>query len=248
MRSLVFLAALGLVPRIVAPTPAPATLTASDGVAIAADVYAGPSPLAPVILLFHQAGSGKGEYATIAPRLVILGYNAVAIDQRSGGDLYPPPNTTVARLGHNAPFLDVLRDMEAALAYAKRTFPRAPVFVWGSSYSASLGIALAAGHPRDVGAVLAFSPGEYFANKRFARDAARRIHVPFFVDSASDAAEERAAREVVDASPASLRVDYVPHAGIHGSSTLRDDKNAAGAAENWNAVTSFLTRVRESGP
>jgi dienelactone hydrolase len=248
VRTFVLIAAMGLVPKIVFPTAAPAMLTARDGVTIAADVYAGPSPVAPVILLFHQAGSGKSEYASIAPRLVLLGYSAIAIDQRSGGDLYTPANSTVARLGHSAPFLDVLRDMDAAFAYARRLYPIAPVYLWGSSYSASLAFAFAAKHPRDVGAILAFSPAEYFPNKHLVRDAARRIHVPVFIDSASDLQEERAAREIGDATRSKVKVDFVPHAGVHGSSTLRDDKNAAGSAENWEAVTGFLARVRALGP
>ena len=240
----VLVAALGLVPKLVAPTPVPAAIVARDGVTIAADVYASASRAAPVILLFHQAGSGKSEYAPIAPRLALAGYNAIAIDQRSGGDLYDPPNASVAKLGRSAPYLDALRDLEATLAFAKRRFPGAPVYAWGSSYSASLVFALAARHPHDVAAILAFSPGEYFDDKRFVRDAARKVRVPTFLDSASDPAEERAAREIAAALHSKVVVDYVPRAGVHGSSTLRDDKNAAGAAENWDAVMAFLERVR----
>jgi dienelactone hydrolase len=248
VRTFVLIAAMGLVPKIVLPTATPVVLTTRDGVTIAADVYTGPSPIAPVILLFHQAGSGKSEYASIAPRLVLLGYSAIAIDQRSGGALYTPANATVARLGHSAPYLDVLRDMDAAFAYARRLYPIAPIYLWGSSYSASLAFAFAAKHPRDVGAVLAFSPGEYFPNKHLVRDAARSIRMPVFIDSSSDPQEERAAREIGDATRSKLKVDFVPHAGVHGSSTLRDDKNAAGSAENWDAVTGFLARVRALGP
>ncbi|GAC1300780.1 MAG: hypothetical protein NVSMB19_07890 [Vulcanimicrobiaceae bacterium] len=243
IRTLVLAAGMGLVPRPDMPTPQPATVVASDGVALAADSYRGASPTAPVILLFHQAGSGKSEYLPIAPRLVALGYNALAIDQRSGGDLFSPPNATVQRLGRSAPYLDVLRDMEAALAWARRTYPSAPVYAWGSSYSASLVFALAARHPHEIAAVLAFSPGEYFRNKRFVRENARSVRVPVFVDSASDAAEERSAREIVDAAASPLKERYVPHTGVHGASTLRDDRDAAGATENWDAVTAFLSRV-----
>jgi len=246
LHTVVMLAALGLVPRILAPTPAPASIVARDGVKIAADVYASASTIAPVILLFHQANSSKSEYATIAPRLVNSGYNAIAIDQRSGGGLYAPGNVTVARLGRSAPFLDVLRDMDATLAYARAAFPNAPVVAWGSSYSAALAFAFAARHPHEIAAVLAFSPGEYFGNKRFVATAAHQVRVPVFVDSSSDAAEERAARALYDATPAAFKVDYTPRAGVHGSSTLRDDANAAGAAENWDAVLAFLARVRAS--
>lgn len=244
IRTLVLVAGMGLVPKLDVVPPAPVTLVASDGVSIAGESYRGSSPTAPVILLFHQAGSGKSEYAPIAPRLVALGYNALAIDQRSGGDLYSPPNATVLALGHSAPDLDVLRDMEAALAWAKRTYPGAPIYAWGSSYSASLVFALAARHPHEIAALFAFSPGEYFANKRFVRAEAKRVRVPVFVDSASDPGEVRSAREILDATHAKVREDFVPRVGIHGSSTLRDDRDAAGASENWEAVTAFLARIR----
>ena len=50
----------------------PVTLTAADGVKVAGLHYPSPNPKA-VILLFHQAGSSKAEYATITPRLVAAG-------------------------------------------------------------------------------------------------------------------------------------------------------------------------------
>ncbi|GAC1441364.1 MAG: hypothetical protein NVSMB59_01250 [Vulcanimicrobiaceae bacterium] len=240
----VLVAGLGLVPKIVSPTPAPATIVATDGIALTADVYRCALRTSPVILLFHQADSGRSEYATIGPRLVLAGYNAIAIDQRSGGALFDPPNATVAKLGRSAPYLDVLRDMDATLAFAKREFPESAVYAWGSSYSASLAFAFAGRHPQDVAAVLAFSPAEYFSDKRFVRKAARRVRVPVFVDSASDPREERAARDVGRAAASKIVVDFVPRSGTHGSSTLRDDTNAGGAAENWEAVTAFLDRVK----
>lgn len=244
LQSFVFLATMGLLPKLPAPVPVATTIVARDGVAIAANVYANASPTAPVILLFHEAGSNKDEYDSIAPRLVLAGYAAIAIDQRSGGDLFGSTNATVARRGHEAPYLEVVRDMDATLAYARRAFPHARVYAWGSSYSAALVFAFAARHPHEIAAVLAFSPGEYFANKQFVRSAARRVRVPVFVDSAADPQEERAAHEIAAAVRAKIVVDYVPRAGVHGSATLRDDADSAGAAENWDAVMAFLERVR----
>jgi len=49
--------------------------------------------------LFHQAGSNRGEYAMIGPMLAALGFNALAIDQRSGGNAWGRTNETVKRLG-----------------------------------------------------------------------------------------------------------------------------------------------------
>ena len=73
----------------------PLVLQAHDGVSISALVYEATHPKG-VILLFHQAGSSKAEYATIAPRLAAAGFTALAIDQRSGGSLYGPNETVVS--------------------------------------------------------------------------------------------------------------------------------------------------------
>jgi dienelactone hydrolase len=244
LRTLVLVAGLGLVPKPAVAPPQPVVLQAADGVSVYAVAYEGPTPVAPLILLFHQAGSSKDEYTPIAPRLALLGYGALAIDQRSGGDLYAP-NETVQHLGRSTQnYPAALPDMDAALAWAKRTHPHAPIYAWGSSYSAALVFAFAARHPHDIKAVIAFSPGEYITtNKHFVRDAAARVHCPVFIDSAADAGEEKSAKAILAAVPSSDKMQYVPENGVHGSSTLRDDRDAAGAAENWDAVTRFLTHV-----
>jgi len=234
---------MGLVPLAAPPTPAPVLFKAADGVAVYAQQYTGGTTTAPVILLFHQAGSSKSEYAPIAPRLAQLGYNVLAVDLRAGGDLYQPTNETVQHLGHSATYLEAFPDMEAALAWARHSYAKAPVYVWGSSYSAALVFALAAKHPRDVAAVLAFSPGEYFTDKHFVENAAREVRVPVFIDSAADPAEEKSARDIYNVLRSREKEQYVPKNGIHGSSTLRDDRDHDGAAENWDAVTAFLAKL-----
>ena len=249
LHTLTLIAGLGLVPRPPTPAPGPVSFEASDGVTVYANSFAGATPQAPVIILFHQADSSKNEYETIAPRLMRLGYNVLAIDQRSGGDLYPPANETVQHLGKSTEnYLDVLPDMDAAFAWVKKNYPGAPIYAWGSSYSAALVFAFAARHTHDVAAVLAFSPGEYLPDKHFVEKAAHRVRVPAFIDSASTASEEEIARTIYDALRSRLKVDYVPKNGIHGSSTLREDRDPDGAAENWEAVTAFLARLQPPAP
>ena len=239
------MAGLGLLPKPAYAPPQPVSFVASDGVSVFGDSYVAASPDAPVILLFHQAGSGKSEYTPIAPRLVELGYSALAVDLRSGGDMYEPTNETVEHLGRSASdYRTVLPDMDAALAWVKKAHPHAPVYAWGSSFSAALVFAFAAKHPHEIKAVIAFSPNEWIdQNKHFVRDAARRLTVPVFVDSAANAEEEREAKAIYDEVGSRDKVDYVPQNGTHGSSTLRDDIDASGSAENWDAVTRFLTHV-----
>jgi dienelactone hydrolase len=224
----------------------PASFVASDGLKIHAVYYPAPGSSAPIILLFHQAGSNHWEYAPIAPRLVNAGFSCLAVDQRSGGDMWGHKNETAAQLAHPADYLDALKDLEAALAWARTQNPSRKIIVWGSSYSSSLVFVLAAKHPGEIAGLLAFSPGEYFDAKHMIRDAAAKVNIPVFVDSAKDNKEEERAREIIDAvADAKDRVQFIPKiAGVHGSSTLREDRNPTGADENWNAVLAFLRQFQ----
>lgn len=218
------------------------TLTASDGVKIFGAYYPAPSASAPIILLFHQAGSNRWEYARIAPRLVSANFSSLAIDARHGGKMWGHENETVVRLAHEASYLEALPDLEAALSWAHKQNPSRKVIVWGSSYSACLVFVLAAKHPGEIAGLLSFSPAEYFENKNLVHAAAAKVNVPVFITSAKDKEEEESARSIFNASADEKgRVLFVPRiAGVHGSSTLREDRNPEGAAENWSAVLAFL--------
>ena len=224
------------------------TLTAADGVKVYADFYPAGSNSEPYILLFHQAGSNRAEYAPIAPRLVKMGFNCLAIDQRSGGDMWGQQNETVRHVGHNGEYSDALKDMEAALAWARSRENNGKVLVWGSSYSAALVFLLAAQHPQEVAAVLAFSPNEYLDSPHAVHEAAAKLTVPLFVTSAKDQEEIAGAKSILAVARAKQKTQFVPHvAGVHGSSTLRDEKNPAGASENWRAVEEFLNSFKAKG-
>ena len=215
-------------------------LRAADGVTVFGTFYPAPRPKA-VILLFHQAGSSSGEYATIAPRLVEAGYSALAIDQRSGGGLFGI-NRTARAFERKPQYLDAKPDLEAALAWAKGQGK--PAILWGSSYSAALVFLVAAEHPGEVTAVMAFSPGEYLGRDDMVREAAAKVTAPIFVTSAKDSKEIAEARAILNGSAARTKVAFVPKkGGVHGSSTLIEAKNKTGADENWEAVLGFLREV-----
>ena len=62
-----------------------------DGLMVTADLYIEKNEKdAPFIILYHQAGWSRGEYAQIAPRLNALGFNCLAVDLRSGGKVNGP--------------------------------------------------------------------------------------------------------------------------------------------------------------
>jgi dienelactone hydrolase len=225
----------------VAAAAEPITLKASDGLTIFGRLYKAAKPRA-LILLFHQAGSSKDEYATIAPRLVQAGYSALAIDQRAGGSLYGK-NETAAALRHDANYLEARPDLQAALDWGRTQ--ELPIILWGSSYSSSLIFPLAAGDPQGIIALLSFSPGEYFdQDKQMIERAAAKVKVPVFIASTNSKEETGEADPVMAALPKSAQNErYVPEHGVHGSSTLIASRNPEGAEANWREVLAFLGRV-----
>ena len=237
-----FAAALAMAPAC-AHTADAISFTASDRVQVFGDYYSAGAKEKPLILLFHQAGSNRGEYATIAPMLVTLGFNALVIDQRSGGNAWGRTNETVQRLGKSTGYDEVLLDLEGALQWVKSSGQTGSIIVWGSSYSAALVFSLAAKHRREIKAILAFSPFEYLRGSSTVRKAAAQVSIPIFVTSAKDPKEIAMAKSILDVAPSAEKSQFVPQiAGVHGSSTLREDQNLDGAKENWAAVKQFLAK------
>jgi dienelactone hydrolase len=214
-------------------------LKAADGVTVYGRYTKAAKPKA-LILLFHQAGSSKDEYATIAPRLAEAGYSSLAIDQRAGGGLYGT-NETAKAFGREADYLEARPDLQAALDWARTQ--KLPIILWGSSYSSSLIFPLAASDPQGIVALLSFSPGEYFdSDKQMIRTAAAKVKVPVFVASTKD--ETSDADPIFAALPKNpADVRFVPEHGVHGSSTLIAKRNPEGAEENMRAVLAFLDRI-----
>jgi len=215
------------------------TLKASDGVSVYGRYTKAATPKS-LILLFHQAGSSKDEYATIAPRLAEAGYSSLAIDQRSGGGLYGT-NETAKALGREADYLEARPDLKAALDWARKQ--NLPIILWGSSYSSALIFPLAASDPQGIIALLSFSPGEYFdQDKQMIRTAAAKVNVPVLIASTSE--EHGDADPIFAALPKNAAdVRFVPEHGVHGSSTLIAKRNPDGADENMRSVLAFLDRV-----
>jgi dienelactone hydrolase len=223
----------------------PVSFLAADGVRVYGEFYPAGGKTAPVILLFHRAGSNHAEYAPIAPQLAALGFNCLAIDQRSGGTMWGVHNRTADALNFEPSFMDVLKDMEAALSWTRSSGYGGPAIAWGSSYSASLVFLLAARHTDDIKAVLAFSPSDTYVDPPgTVLAAAAKVTCPVFIDSAKDAKEIAAAKRVLGAVSSKSKTQFVPAiAGIHASPTLRADQNPRGAEENWKAVSRFLSQL-----
>lgn len=215
----------------------PVSFNAKDGVKIYGEFQRPEGKPRATILLFHMAGSNRQEYAPLAPVLNRAGFATLAIDQRSGGDLWGSVNQTAAKIRAGAGYADALPDLEAAIAYGNAQHS-GPIALWGSSYSSALVFVAAARHP-EVKALLAFSPGEYISGYSIEKEAAK-LSIPVFITSAPDNDEILSAKALARAVPDHRAVQYVRHNGVHGSSTLRIDKDPQGASENWKHVMAFL--------
>lgn len=96
-------------------------IKSQDGLRIKADIYKIDAS-APYILLFHQANFSRGAYREIAPKLNKMGFNCIAIDQRSGKEINGVHNETYlnAKAQHkNTEYTDALLDLESTLQYAQ---------------------------------------------------------------------------------------------------------------------------------
>lgn len=208
--------------------------TASDGVIITAET--GGKNKAPNIVLFHMAGASRGEYRDIAPRLQKLGYSTLAVDQRSGGKFNGVHNETVKRLDKNASYAAAIPDIIAAGKYARETMKTKQVAILGSSYSSSLVLVVVGQNTGFADAVLSFSPGEYFSDKRLVSKSAANIKVPVFLTAArSEMGKVKSlAKNIV-----SPKVVFTPNgAGRHGAPALISKDGA----EYWAAVEAFLVQ------
>jgi len=210
-----------------------------DGLEITADLYEAENSDT-FILLFHQAGWSRGEYKEIAPKLNVLGYSCLAVDQRSGGEVNSVKNKTHKRAkkaGKKTEFVDAFQDIEATVAYVKKTYSPEKIIIWGSSYSSSLVLKYAGDNPDSIDAVLSFSPGEYFGKDDFIKNSASKIKVPTFITSAQG--EKNSWSAIHLAIPTTTKTSYLPRTkGNHGSRALWSKFNDSGAY--WAAVNDFL--------
>ena len=222
------------------------TFPTTDNLTVTADLYWTGDASKPFIILFHQADYSRGEYLEIAPKLNALGYNCLAIDQRSGGVANGVKNETyqaAKSAGLQTGYIQAYPDLESALDYVIQTYMPSQLIVWGSSYSSSLALILASEHPDEISAVLAISPGEYFKlDGKQVADYAANITRPAFITSAKS--EEKFWRGIADQIKSSGSVFFVPEGnGRHGSSALFE--KTPNNAEYWTAVESFLASLQK---
>ena len=240
------------------PAQAPKTIRfqAGDKLQITADLYvAHDDDETSWIVLCHQAQWSRGEYVEIAPKLNRLGFNCMALDQRSGKGVNGVANETAVRArqgGKTTAYIDAIQDIQAALHYVRKHHSKGQVIAWGSSYSASLVLKLAGDQPELLDGVIAFAPGEYFERQGKTGDwiqrSAKKLQQPVFITSARK--ERSVWYPIYEAIPSDRKAYYLPATkGQHGSRALW--KAFEDHQGYWEAIQSFLDehfKRAEQGP
>lgn len=216
---------------------------ASDGLTVSGHLYE-VNPSAPIILLCHSGGSNKYEYADIAPKLNAKGFNALAIDQRSGGPFAGHENETFQRAkaeGLGTAFSDAQQDIEAAINYLAKKYNK-QVTLWGSSYSAALSLYIVQQNENLNGMIL-FSPGDYLADaKGSLKGKLTSIDFPFLITSTQEEADEITNVLLYRVELSASQKQYVPTSeGFHGVRTLWEGQE--GNKEYWPEIWRTLAII-----
>jgi len=214
------------------------TLSSADGLEITADEYIIGADN-PYILLFHEQGSSRGEYHTIARRLCKMDYNCLAVDLRNGGNKSRVSNETVRRCRSSkcaTGIDDIGRDVAAAIEYVKGKTDL-PVILFGSGANGSLCLKMAVENDH-VRAAVALSPGEYFMPTLKIQDTISGLKKPVFITAS------KAEFPYVSELASGLEEDYVTlfepkqgegHRGTESLSVDYDDNT-----EYWVALILFF--------
>ncbi len=193
----------------------------ADSMHVRADLYRKDNSN-PYIILCPTMGSDRREYQDIAPRLLNLNYNCLAINLRNG-DKYE----------------DALKDIQAAIRFLK-PLSNQPVILWGSSISASLCMLSAVKNPR-VKAVIALNPGEYLLPWKSIRNEASGILTPVLVFATPS--EFPYIQEMLSGMPPSKVTLFKPEKGLPARGNEAFAAKNPGNAEYWFALTLFFKKM-----
>ena len=218
------------------------SFVAEDGLPVTADLYQ-INPSKPYVILLHQAGYSRGEYKNTARKIVKFGYNCLAVDLRSGGEVNYIQNHTAlvaVQKGYSTDYLSSRKDIEAAIKWVNQQSEQ-PVILFGSSFSASLSLLLAKDNP-NIEAVIAFSPGEFFEPQISIQNKIRNFGKPIFV--AASKREEPYIQEMFRFVPSTNKTIFAPEKGPgeHGSKSLWNSNPTS--KEYWLALTMFFSKIR----
>jgi len=219
--------------------PERVSFPSKDGLTISADLYDIGDKQKPILLLCHQAGSSRGEYRRISPRLVKAGFSCLAIDQRSGRGMLGVTNLTAQRAAvqrKRTGYLDARQDIEAAIDWIRKQGYKGKLSLWGSSYSSALALMVGASS-KELTAVLSFAPGEYLPPRGSVGKAAAGLTLPVLIVSPEN--ERVQASALFKLIRSSSKTLWIKPGIVHGSKTLFKPRNPE---PTWKAVLAFLNK------
>lgn len=235
----------------------PLRFPSGDGHPIIADYYPH-STSAPVILMFHQSVSSRGEYRDIAKRLNMLGFNCLAMDLRWGKrDFWNKVINETAKEFGTPKVVDeyedteeyqlkkvwpiiwkAYEDMVASVRFAREQALGSKIIVMGSSFSAMLVFKLA-GDGLPIDGIASFSPGEYHPTQSdMLVQWLPKVDVPVYLSSGQS--EYEPVDRVHQLLASDVPVVHHQSAGRHGASVLINE------SEDWPTLVKFLNQFRDN--
>ena len=202
---------------------------------------------APMLLLFHQAGSNKDEYAPIQPWLAARALRIAG--NRSSGQVGRFWEGERDRVRPWRPWRHLRRGLRRS-GDCPCLGARAASVATGRALRQQLfrraGVPAGRRAPKPDHRYLAFSPGEYL--DRSAQSPVQRRKSKWPVrDLGTEKAEKAAAAAILSAVPAKPKQQYLPtDGGVHGRRNSRDDANPTGLQPSGQDVLTFLRETFDS--
>jgi pimeloyl-ACP methyl ester carboxylesterase len=198
------------------------TLTTADGVKLAATHWIGPTSNDRCVVLVHQLGSTRDEWAPLIAKLR-GDYEILAFDVRGHGDSRRGPHGDLSyRDFAKKDWEGAVRDLEAADRWLRERGYRADDCVYvGSSIGSSLVVRFAGEHPETGGLVL-LSPGLAYRHVAIEEAAAKFAHPVLALFSGEPGTKDTmsAFERIWGKSLQMLEVDST----AHGVSLISDDE------------------------
>ncbi len=219
-----------------------------DGLTITADLYETKKMDNPIILMFHQSASSRGEFRTVAPKLVKEGFNVLAVDLRWGKKDFwnhivnktaerneTPKIMEEEKKGNREKvwptIFDSYDDMLAAIDWTSANGFTGKKLLLGSSFS-SIFIFKAA-QDRKIDGILSYSPGEYYDDETtMVQSWVKNIEIPIYIVAGTN--EKDFTTDIFNAITSDNKTYFHAKKGRHGASILLADSN------NLDSLKSYL--------
>lgn len=219
------------------------TFPASDSITVSADLFESYIDTDKFLILCHQEEYSRGEYRDIAPKLMKMNFNCLAIDLRNGKEINYVNNETAMAAktaGSATKLIDSEKDILGAIDYVRSINPKAEIILLGSSFSASLCLKVAKDR-NDVRAVIAYSPGEFFGDLNI-QSYIKGLNIPTYM--ASPRSEYSYASQIVSTVEQGTLTKFRPEnaEGEHGAKALWWTSSAND--DYWLSLLLFLEKFK----